>query len=58
MKIGKKDAEAAIKLGEGGYMNLMFEYAKKIQEGDLVYFDDMLNSKLAEITESSHIVSD
>lgn len=49
MGIGKKDAEAAIKLGQGGYMNLMMEYSQRIQKGEVLNFDSMLQSKLFEV---------
>lgn len=49
MGIGKKDAEAAIKLGAGGYMNLMMEYSQRIQKGEVLNFDAMLKSKLFEV---------
>lgn len=57
-KVGKKDAEAAVKLGDGGYMKLMIEYSERIKNGEIVNFDDMLSSKLAELEDQPHFASE
>ena len=45
-KVGKKDAENAVKLGPGGYMKVMQQYAWKLQNGVRVRLVDMIEEAL------------
>ena len=57
MEVGKRDAEAALKLGEGGYMKLLMEYSQRIQEGEKLHFKDLLQSKLSEVESKVNLSS-
>jgi len=46
MKIGRKDAEAVIRLGPGGYRDLLFDYNERLTNGESVRLDQMLKTKL------------
>lgn len=46
MSVGKKDADAAIKLGPGGYMNVLMEYSQRIKKGERLILQDMIQNRL------------
>jgi predicted patatin/cPLA2 family phospholipase len=56
-EVGKKDAEAAVGLGPGGYMNLLLGYSEAIQKGETPVFKEMLASKLAQVKEKEELIS-
>jgi hypothetical protein len=45
-EVGKKDAENAVKLGSGGYRDIVLEYVERIQRGEDVWLNDMIEEKL------------
>ena len=47
--VAKKDAEAAVRLGEGGYMNLLLDYNERLMRGEPVRLDQMIETKLAQL---------
>eukprot|EP00344_Euplotes_crassus_P007972 CAMPEP_0196994324 /NCGR_PEP_ID=MMETSP1380-20130617/631_1 /TAXON_ID=5936 /ORGANISM="Euplotes crassus, Strain CT5" /LENGTH=370 /DNA_ID=CAMNT_0042409663 /DNA_START=14 /DNA_END=1126 /DNA_ORIENTATION=- len=44
--VAKKDATAAVRLGPGGYMNMLLEHTEKLQNGEDSRLDQMLETKL------------
>ena len=48
-KVAEKDAKAAIRLGPGGYMNLLLDFNERNNRGEDVKLDVMLHQKLAEL---------
>ena len=48
--VGKKDAQNAVKLGPGGYWNVVLDYNKRIKNGEKVVLADMIESKVLEVT--------
>jgi len=55
--VGEKDALNAIKMGPGGYMKLMLEYASKLKMGEIVDFNDMVKSHLGDEAETAKLSS-
>lgn len=56
-EVGRKDAEAAVGLGHGGYMNLLLDYSDSILKGQTPVFQEMLASKLAQVEEEPELIS-
>lgn len=46
-RVGEKDAKNAVKLGPGGYANILFEHTEKIQKGEHSDFDMLVSTKIA-----------
>jgi predicted patatin/cPLA2 family phospholipase len=57
-KVGEKDAKAAVALGSGGYMNLLLDYTKRINEGEKLKFNNLLTQKLQEVENNEKLVSE
>ena len=52
MKIGKEDADRAIQLGPGGYMEVMMEYSRRTKKGEILDMDQMIQQKLDMLNKS------
>lgn len=48
-RVGKKDAENAVKLGHFGYAKIALEYTERLINGEDVYLDDMIQEALRKI---------
>ncbi len=46
-EVAKKDATAAVRLGPGGYMNMLLEHTESLQRGESSDLNQLLASKLA-----------
>jgi predicted patatin/cPLA2 family phospholipase len=51
--IGRKDARAAVALGEGGYLNAMMDHYTRVKNGERVTLKEVLTQKLAGINSVS-----
>lgn len=50
-RIGKKDAENAVKLGSGGYGQTLLEYTERFKKGEEVNLDQMINEKVSQMSQ-------
>lgn len=48
-RVGKKDAENAVKLGPGGYAKTIMDYYNKVQQGETPDFDQMITSSVKKV---------
>ena len=53
MAVGKKDAQNAVKLGPGGYWEVVKDYEVKKQKGENVVLSEMIDLKVMEISKAN-----
>jgi len=56
--VGRKDAENAIKLGEGGYRDLLVEHYQRTKNGEKITLDEMIQARLTRKDAEFHNVSE